>query len=161
MSDKIEANLSKTALRIVTRFYPKSFRDRFAAQIAQIFSDMIDDVADNGRSILLVTIASLYDASVGVAQEWTKELVGTMFTIRSATGVALLMFAPFILLIGLSFFNVAPSVLTFDGQQLNNVGRVFVFGSVFQDERMPVEQKTTSPRPISRETRNAGRPSSS
>ncbi|MEQ1764365.1 MAG: hypothetical protein ABL984_14635 [Pyrinomonadaceae bacterium] len=136
MSDSSRKRIARKTMRTVVRLYPRRFRKRFEDQILRTFADLVDDISDHGRSMLLLTVASLYDASVGVVQEWTKELVTTMLKTETTTRIAVVLCVPFALLIAAALFDGTIlnaqllSIVTVDGQQLNGIGRVIVFGSV-------------------------------
>lgn len=123
-------------METLVRLYPLRFRKRFGDQILQTFSDMIDAVEREGRSVVLLTAGALYDASVGIAAEWIKLIFAIMFKTEFTTRVAALLIVPFFALVAVSFFGdfffstKILSVLTVDGQQLNGLGRAVVFGSV-------------------------------
>lgn len=123
-------------METLVRLYPRRFRDRFGDEIVQTFSDLINAVNREGRSVMLATVGALYDASAGIITEWIKLIFTIMFKTEFTTRVAALLITPFFALVAISIFGdfffsaKIISVLTVDGQQLNGLGRVFVFGSV-------------------------------
>lgn len=136
MPDNSRTKIARSTMRTVVSLYPRRFRERFGDQILQTFADLIDDISDHGRSLLLLTVASLYDASVGVAQEWAKEILTTMLQMETTTRIATALCVPFLLLIGAALIDGTIlnaqllSLATVDGQQLNGIGRLLVFGGV-------------------------------
>lgn len=136
MSDSKGNKVAKWAMETLVKLYPRSFRGRFGDEIVQTFSDVIDAVNHEGRSVLLATVGALYDASAGIVTEWIKLIFTIMFKTEFTTRVAAVLIVPFFVLVAVSIFGdflfsvKILSVLTVDGQQLNGLGRVFVFGSV-------------------------------
>lgn len=136
MSDRKNYKIAKSSMEILVGLYPRPFRDRFGNEIVQTFSDMIDAVKRDRRSIAPVIVMALCDAAVGLAAEWIRLLFTTVHRAELTTRVAALLIVPFFALVAISIFGdfffsaKIVSILTVDGQQLNGLGRIFVFGSV-------------------------------
>ena len=136
MPDVERRKFAKRAMDAVVRLYPRPFRERFGEQFRQTFSDLLDDLTDQGRNILLITVASLYDAFIGLGREWAKLMLTTNFRTEMTTRIALALFVPFVFLVCISLASGTVlnaqllSLMTIDGQQLNGLGRAVVFGSV-------------------------------
>ena len=110
--------------------YPSSFRNRFGDEILQTFSDLTNEFEREGRNILLLTVSSLYDASVGVAAEWLNIMTAFVLRSKRTTVLAFVLCLPFITLLAITLSAPLLSLLTIDGQQLNGIGRFVVFGGI-------------------------------
>lgn len=123
----------RAACRYLIALYPRTFRERFRESVEQTLEDLFRErrgmgfgiVADITEAIIREHIMELRKMSERITDPWSPATVSVVLCL------------PFLASALIPVFEIEPllgvlkSLMTTDGQQLNNLGRMTVFGGVF------------------------------
>ena len=131
---------ARTFYKKLLALYPRGFRERLGESMEQTFNDLCNERKQPSRGFFVLSI--FIETAIGIVREHLYLLTegDVMKTILANPKLAAITSFIFSLPLGLTFvafmFDIEPLVkplnnlFTIDGQQINNLGRIVIFGGL-------------------------------
>jgi|SRR6185503_5136143 len=135
-----DQNEVRTLYKKLLALYPRGFRERLGESMEQTFNDLCNERKQPSRGFFVLSI--FIETAIGIVREHLYLLTegDVMKTILANPKLAAITSFIFSLPLGLTFvafmFDIEPLVkplknlFTIDGQQINNLGRIVIFGGL-------------------------------
>jgi len=136
-----DQNEVRTLYKKLLALYPRGFRERLGESMEQTFNDLCNERKQQpSRGFFVLSIFT--ETAIGIVREHLLLLIegDVMKTILANPKLAAITSFIFSLPLGLTFvafmFDIEPLVkplnnlFTIDGQQINNLGRIVIFGGL-------------------------------
>ena len=135
-----DQNEVRTLYKKLLALYPRGFREPLGESMEQTFNDLCNERKQPSRGFFVLSI--FIETAIGIVREHLYLLIegDVMKTILANPKLAAITSFIFSLPLGLTFvafmFDIEPLVkplnnlFTIDGQQINNLGRIVIFGGL-------------------------------
>jgi len=136
-----DQNEVRTLYKKLLALYPRGFRERLGESMEQTFNDLCNERKQQPSRGFFV-LSTFTETAIGIVREHLLLLIegDVMKTMLANSKLAAITSFIFSLPLGLTFvafmFDIEPLVkplnnlFTIDGQQINNLGRIVIFGGL-------------------------------